>query len=714
VSSTNSNRKFGLLVLLGVAATVAPLLRSEEPQPKKSAAVAVQSFEDSLLFSTRDDAAYGRHAVDLYWSAQEHRGDKLDLDFYRNLSSLYAELGGDHLVHIGLSDAGWTVAGPRVPLILARAHDTPLLVIVANQTPRAQRATLRMWGKDIRSSEKQLDLNVGETTAFVSEIRASALGLLQAQISISGERHASSVLTGEVRPAVHLRMRIVDARGGTTPARIYVHAADGMSYTPPDAFDRIMWMTGEHFFYTAGSIEMELPTGKTRVEIRKGFDYLPVIKEIDLTPKMPAIDVRLVWLRNMNASGWYSGDDHIHGNYTGDQWTTPPDDLLAVRAEGLNVGNMMVSNSVGGTIHDERFFEGKPNTLSNANEILKWDQEMRGSYGHLLLLNLRKLVRPLYTGFPGAEQWEDYPSNYSQAQQARDQGGVALYAHPSLEFDEIPSGSLAGEMVADVALHSIDAVEVFCSHDEPSMELWYRFLNLGFRLGVSGGSDAFVNQRFTFLPGGERVYVNVGGGLDYATWIDGLRRGRSFATVGPLLKFEVNGEPPGGERHFASGPASVSLGADVISAIPISRIEIVANGRVVAEASSPKPTKHLKWDGRVSLRESSWLAARVWAPDNDRISNGPSRWAERRSASQTLVAHSSPSYIYIGQQPIFSESDRQFCLRWLDVLSDRIRKDGKFSSDSHRQEVLSTFARARKVYEAMRRTTPQPSSQLWK
>src|SRR6185437_2250286 len=125
-------------------------------------------------------------------------------------------------------------------------------------------------------------------------------------------------------------------------------------------------------------------------------------------------------------------------------------------------------------------------------------------YGHLVLLGLKSLVRPIYTGFPGTPHWQDYPSNYDQAEQARREGGIALYAHPALRFDYFPSGSLAGEAVADVALGGIDGLEVFCSHDEPSMELWYRFLNLGFRLGIGGGSDAFVNQSFAFLTGGER------------------------------------------------------------------------------------------------------------------------------------------------------------------------------------------------------------------
>jgi hypothetical protein len=325
------------------------------------------------------------------------------------------------------------------------------------------------------------------------------------------------------------------------------------------------------------------------------------------------------------------------------------------------------------------------------------------SYGHLLLLNLKRLVRPLYTGFPESEQWEDYPSNDSQARQARDQDGIALYAHPALRFDQVPTGSLGGEAVADVALGSIDGFEVFCSHDEPSMELWYRFLNLGFRLGISGGSDAFLNQSFSFLAGGERVYVYTADHFDYESWARGLREGRSFATIGPLLSFQVNGLLPGSKIHLESkkSSAKVHVQVEAVSAIPITKVEIVARGRVVAEASSPTPVQRLQWQGELPLEESTWLAARVWAENSDRISNGPSRWSERRSNDRVLAAHSSPIYVSVGNTQVYSAEDRDFCLRWMDALTERIGKDGKFADAAHRQEVLNSFALARQVYQNM-------------
>jgi len=699
------------MIAVILALALAPCLAADEPQPARTATSVVDQFRDALFLSTRDYSADGSHAVDLYWKADGLASAKsLDAEFYSELNSLYGALKGDRVLHATLTDAGWSVDGPKARLILGQGTAfTGLLLLVSNQTARPQSVNASITGANVHASEPSLQLKVGETVAFAPEIQSEVLGALRAELRFSGTHRAVVALVGEVRPAVHLRVRILDAEGSVTPARVYIHAADGLSHTPSGLFDRLMWMTAEHYFYAPGTLDVILPAGATRIEVRKGFDYMPAIRTLDLTSETAPLEVSLCWLDNVNASGWYGGDDHIHGNYTGEQWSTPADDLLAVRAEGLNVGNLLVSNSTGGTIHDERNFAGKRDAISTRDAILFWNQEMRTwSYGHLVLLNVRRLVRPLYTGFPDSSQWEDYPSNYTQAKQARDHGGIALYAHPALRFDDIPAGSLAGESVADVALGAIDAFEVFCSYDEPSMELWYRFLNLGFKLPISGGSDAFLNQHFSFLAGGERVYVNTGGHLNYAAWIDGLRHGRSFATVGPLLMFALNGKPPGAEEQRGPGPERAVVHVNVVSTIPISKVEVVQNGRVVAQASSSAPTERLEWSGTISVDHSSWLAARVWGPDNDRIANGPSRWSQRRSPALVLLAHTSPSYVYIGDEPIFSESDRDFCLRWLDALAQRIRKSGKFATAAHCAEVLATFARARQVYERMRTGIAEP------
>jgi hypothetical protein len=233
------------------------------------------------------------------------------------------------------------------------------------------------------------------------------------------------------------------------------------------------------------------------------------------------------------------------------------------------------------------------------------------------------------------------------------------------------------------------------------MELWYRFLNLGFHMGIAGGSDAFLNQHFAFLAGGERVYVYTGRRLTYPAWIDGLKRGRTFATVGPLLTFTVDGRTAGSELRFANGQNALPVRVSADSSIPMTRVEIVVNGAVVATENSLAPNGHLQWSGKIQVSRSSWIAARIWGPDNERIANGPSRWSQRRSSSMVLLAHSGPVYVSIGGRPVFSDADRDFCLRWIDALTANIEKQGKFADAAHRSDVLASFARARQIYQQM-------------
>jgi hypothetical protein len=37
-----------------------------------------------------------------------------------------------------------------------------------------------------------------------------------------------------------------------------------------------------HFFYTPGKFTVRVPAGKSRVEVWKGYEYRPVMKEVDL------------------------------------------------------------------------------------------------------------------------------------------------------------------------------------------------------------------------------------------------------------------------------------------------------------------------------------------------------------------------------------------------------------------------------------------------
>lgn len=659
-------------------------------------------FQDIAVRSMRDSSNPRVRTIGLYWKANAIAGAGKPLPETRRLTGeLYRQLEGGRIVHAELSGAGWKVRGPAEPVkaIAGRAFDQ-LLLVISNATGTDR--VVRIGGD---AAPDSVAVPSHTATGLFVRIPERAPGHFRARLALRAGGAAAEVpLQVEARTAGRVKVRILDAAGRPAAARVYLRGADGLSHVPEGAMERVMWMSGEHYFHADGVFEAELPAGPAVIEVVKGFEYRPHVTQVAVEAgRTGPATVNLARLEDMNAQGWYSGDEHIHANYRGAQTTTPATASLVLRAEDLNLGNMVVANSDGGYVHDENSFDGgRVHALSGAGHVFSWNQEMRnrGLYGHLVFLNLKELVRPVYTGFPGTPNWEDYPANYRQASSARAQGGTVSYAHPALVFDRPPSGSDAVESVVDVALGLVDALEVFCSHDEPSMALWYRFLNLGFRVAIAAGSDAFLNQDFAFAAGGVRSYVHTGEEFGYARWVEGLRAGRTFATAGPLLFFEVENQLPGRQFRFDKGPVTLRAAARVHSMVPVQKLEIVANGKVVAEAGGGAPVDRLEWKGGITLPESGWVAARVWGPGHRLIANSPS-WFGQRQNPLVLMAHSGALYVSIAGRRAFSAADRAFCMDWIDALVNNVKTRGRFATDARRQEVIDTFLRARSIYERM-------------
>src|SRR5205807_2101689 len=119
-----------------------------------------------------------------------------------------------------------------------------------------------------------------------------------------------------------------------------------------------------------------------------------------------------------------------------------------------------------------------------------------------------------------------------------------------------PAHTDADELPVDVALGKVDYLEIvaFADH-QATAGVWYRLLNLGFRIPAAGGTDAMANYATLRGPVGlNRVYASVANGpLSSESWLDALRQGRTFATNGPLLGFSVAGSPIGSTLRLARG-----------------------------------------------------------------------------------------------------------------------------------------------------------------
>jgi hypothetical protein len=484
--------------------------------------------------------------------------------------------------------------------------------------------------------------------------------------------------------------------GSPVGARVYVTGSDGLAYGPDGrdgepTLSRITWTHGDYFYYSRGEHTIRMPEGEASIEAVRGIEYVPVKRTVNIRAG-ETTELTLDLKRNSDLARehWYGGDLHTHVNYNDHEFMTPEDIQTQVLGEDLNYANLMVANSSGAQIHDEQYFEGRPHRLSDATHILYWGEEMRngGVYGHMCLTGLKQLVKPLYTGFTDTSYPHDYPPNHVQALGAKRQGGVASYAHPGYEFTSDPQTMSARELPVDLALGSVDAMDVMSnSNEDGSTPYWYRLLNTGLRCAISAGSDSFTNRRHHWIPGGHRVYVYTGDSLNADDWVENFRKGRSFATNGPILRFTVNGKLAGTTLDLRSGDR-IKVEASATSFVSMNRLEIVVNGEVVATERAGGDGKSVSLTKEIPVTEGSWVAARVRGDFHRLLVN-----------DTDLYAHTSPVYLTVDGKSVSRKEDGQFFVEWVDQLIARIQKRGRYASDAQRQEVVALFKKGRAYYE---------------
>ena len=516
---------------------------------------------------------------------------------------------------------------------------------------------------------------------------------------------ASHVVIDELQfrlPSGRVRVKVLDELGEPTAARLYVEASDGKGYAPqgepifyyplglPEPPPPGEAVRRDAFFVTLGDSAFEAPSGRLKLTAVKGFEYRLSSATVDVGPGEPSeVTLRLERWTNWNQRGWYSGENHFHANYLGSYYQRPVQSLAWLKAMDLNAANMIVANAQGAFVHDKEFFTGGLSPLSTKRHFLYWGQEYRNSdpLGHMGFLNIKRLVPPSYTSVIGSDSPHDFPLNTMAAIEARDQGGLVTYMHPisGAARDVFDTNLGAKESVVTAALGALDTLDIL-PYGDPAYQLWYTLLNCGFRIAAGAGTDAFTNWRgINRLPGGSRQYVHVGGTMSWERWIDRYREGRSFATTGPLVTFEVNGSGVGEQITFAPGTSyRATLRAEVVSRTPIERVEFIQNGRVVESGDAGGAVRH-RLEKEIQVSESAWFAARVYGPGAPGLTT-------------RALAHSSPVYVMAGSEPVLVREDLEIAVRWIDRLWGYLVERDNFGTQENREAAWGMIERARNHY----------------
>ena len=485
--------------------------------------------------------------------------------------------------------------------------------------------------------------------------------------------------------AASLRLHVPDEPG---VAKVSIKRKDGKFFAPVGSLYR--FLGGRLHFYCRKETTVQLPFGSYEVVAWRGPEHRVFRQEFEMkAANGSALEVKLERWTDSWSRGWFSGENHIHANYGYGAWYNTPASILDLcEGEDLNVGNLVVANSDGEGVFDREFFRGQPDARSTARTLLYWNQEFRSTiWGHMTFANLGQLVEPIFTGFKDTTNPWDIPTNADLAGRARSQGGLASYTHPANNIDDPYGTAYSGKGVpVDVALDRIDTLDVMGFGYAASVPLWYLLLNCGFRIPAAAGTDCFLNRIASSPPGWGRSYVRLPNGLDYKAWIEGQRAGRSFISNGPMLELTV-GDVALGDALKLAVPRTVRVRARGWSQARLEKLELIYNGRVVAEGQLSADKLELMLDHELRFDRTGWVTARLSGPPAPDFAIGPQQ------------AHTNPVYVELAGSELDSKADAGFFLAWIDRLeADLKRRDRLHPGKDHVEMQLQA---ARGVYQKL-------------
>jgi hypothetical protein len=472
---------------------------------------------------------------------------------------------------------------------------------------------------------------------------------------------------------------------------------------------------------------VKLPAGTYEVKIARGPEYLEQKTTITVPEGVAehTVSFRLERWADLSTLGWHSADHHVHAagcsHYESPQEGVLPEHMWReTLGEDLDIACVLTWGPC--WYHQKDFFEGKVHPLSTAENLIRYDVEVSGfpssHAGHLVLLRLTE------DDYPGTRLIEEWPSwTLPILRWAKSQGGVVAYSHsgwglePSVSTLALPNyvvpkmdGIGANEYVVTV---THDAVDLYSAGDTPitwELNMWYHTLNAGFRTRISGETD--YPCIFDTRLGMARSYAKLDGALEFDSYMDALKNGRSYVSDGKshIIDFRVDERELGtaGSELRLTAPKTVRVTARVAAYLPerqdelgaflaarpldeppywdIERarvgttrnvaVELVVNGEAVDSASIVADGRWTDVSFEHEVGDSSWLALRILAS-----------------------SHTNPVFVLVDGAPIrASVESAQWCRKSVDRCWDmklpRIRVE-------EREAARIAYDHARQTYDTI-------------
>lgn len=486
-------------------------------------------------------------------------------------------------------------------------------------------------------------------------------------------------------------LRLIDAETGRELAGlIQITDADGKRVIASELMSRGTGLSNKlpiaKWQVLPAAKTVKLPRKKLTLSAISGLETETAAVTVELTgAAKKTITIRLKRLYDANAKGFQSANTHLHLQ----KITRKNCDRYLreiPKADGLD---MVFVSYLERAIADRQYTSNKYKLKElqaigkNSGVQFGNGEEHRHNftgfgqgYGHVMFLNIRKLIQPVSIG-PGIMKigTDGLPLRRG-IDTARKDGATIIWCHNNWGMEEVPN-LLAGK---------IDAQNIFDGGTHGSYkDSYYRFLNAGLRVPFSTGTDWF---QYDF----SRVYCDMQSDLTVKNWLGALSAGRSYITNGPLLEFSIDGKKIG-ETIALRKAGTIAIKARACGRANFARIELIKNGKVIAKKSCKRVNGHYEAEFAETIRidRPAWFALRTPPPPV----KGDSQLTEKvgkNALGRDLFSHTSPIYVKVGGKSHF---DRTVAMQLLsEMLANRrtIKERGKFKDAVERSRVLDVYS----------------------
>ena len=503
-------------------------------------------------------------------------------------------------------------------------------------------------------------------------------------------------------------LRLVDAESGQTlPGVIRILNRDGQPVRVQAAADangtvREILSRGlglkdqpaiERWSVVAGSVNWDVPRESLVIEAFSGLETELARQTVDCTDRATAeIKIPLTRFYDAVKRGMKSANTHLHlmklSREQADRYLVevPKADRLDVLfvsyLERADADREYITNQYS-RADLERLAATSGTVFGNGEEHRHNFTAQGQGYGHVMLLEIPKLIQPVSIG-PGITKagTDGLPLQRGIDQARRDQATV-IWCHNDWGL----------ERLANQVTGRLDAQNIFDGGTHGSFkESFYRSLNAGLKVPFATGTDWFM---YDF----SRTYAKVEGPLTARSWLKALTAGRSYITNGTFLEFSVAERQPGDTIRLDQ-PGHLPIVARGIGRTDFQRIEIVQNGRVIRSQVTRPEDKHFVADLRfeLSVTEPCWLTLRIPPPPvkDDSELRDP---VPLNEYGQPLFAHTSAVSVEVGGRSHF---DRAVASELLAELRDgltAIDREAVFADATEKSRVTDVYHDAIREFE---------------